>query len=573
MARTSPPGSASGVGASNSPRRPFRAVQRAGRCGRVGPGVGARGGPAPVGPGEDLVGEEAAVEPVGLLALVGRALAHVLHGQGGDDHLDLAQAVAAGGLDEHAPQPRVDGHLGQSAPGAGEARGAAVGALEGAELVEQAQAVGDLGAVGRLDEGEVADVAELGAGHPEDDRGEVGAQDLGLGELGPRQVVLLRVEAEAHAGPDAAAPPGALVGARAADGLDGQPLHLRARRVPRDAGQAGVDDEADAGHRERGLGDVGGQDDAPGGVRGEDAVLLGRGQAREERQHLGARPEVGRGERGRGVLDLALAGQEDEDVAARPELAHGGDDGGRHVGVVALVRGPVADLDRPAATGDLDDGRRGPVGAGEVLGETGRVDRRRGDDDPELGTRRQQLLEVAEQEVDGEAALVGLVDDDRVVAAQPPVVVDLGEQNAVGHDLDPGPPGGPAREAHLVADGVPQTHAHLVGEALGDGAGGDAPRLGVADAAPAQPQADLGKLGGLPRAGLAGHDDDLVVPDEPGDLVGVGADRQGGVDVEERLVGDGLLARIGRVRHVGSSIGAPRGARLRPARGRGPRSR
>jgi hypothetical protein len=52
------------------------------------------------------------------------------------------------------------------------------------------------------------------------------------------------------------------------------------------------------------------------------------------------------------------------------------------------------------------------------------------------GRRGQQLLEVAEDEVDVEAALVRLVDDERVVAAQVTVALQLGEQDAVGHHLD-----------------------------------------------------------------------------------------------------------------------------------------
>ena len=49
------------------------------------------------------------------------------------------------------------------------------------------------------------------------------------------------------------------------------------------------------------------------------------------------------------------------------------------------------------------------------------------------GRRGQDPLQVAEQEVDVQAPLVRLVDDDRVVAAQQPVVLDLGQQQAVGH--------------------------------------------------------------------------------------------------------------------------------------------
>ena len=153
------------------------------------------------------------------------------------------------------------------------------------------------------------------------------------------------------------------------------------------------------------------------------------------------------------------------------------------------------------------------------------------------GRLRQQPLEVAEQEVDVEAALVGLVDDDRVVAAQLPVALQLGEQDAVGHHLDPAGPRGAVGEPHLVADQVAQLGAELLGDPLGDRARRDPPRLGVADhpaalagPAAAELQADLRQLGGLPRPGLAGHDHDLVVADRRGDVVAALADRQLGRD-------------------------------------------
>ena len=87
---------------------------------------------------------------------------------------------------------------------------------------------------------------------------------------------------------------------------------------------------------------------------------------------------------------------------------------------------------------------------GEPLG----VDGGGGDDDLEVGSARQQLLEVAEDEVDVEAALVRLVDDQRVVLPQHPVALDLGEQDAVGHQFDEGVVAGAGGEPDLVADGV-----------------------------------------------------------------------------------------------------------------------
>jgi hypothetical protein len=57
------------------------------------------------------------------------------------------------------------------------------------------------------------------------------------------------------------------------------------------------------------------------------------------------------------------------------------------------------------------------VRRGEVLREAFRIDGGRGHHDLQVGPPRQQLAQVTEQEVDVEAALVRLVDDDRVVGA------------------------------------------------------------------------------------------------------------------------------------------------------------
>ena len=208
-------------------------------------------------------------------------------------------------------------------------------------------------------------------------------------------------------------------------------------------------------------------------------------------------------------------GEEDEDVAARagvalgPQLLDGLADTRHHVallrvGAVGVDERAVADLDGEGASRDLDD-RRGLTRrrVGEVLGEALRVDRRRGDDDLEVGPAWQQLLEVAEDEVDVEAALVRLVDDDRVVAAQVAVALHLGEQDAVGHHLDERVAAALVGEPDLVADGGAELDGQLLGEPLGDGAGRDAARLGVADdavEAPAELEADLRDLGRLARA-------------------------------------------------------------------------
>ena len=157
------------------------------------------------------------------------------------------------------------------------------------------------------------------------------------------------------------------------------------------------------------------------------------------------------------------------------------------------------------------------------------VDGGRGDDDLQVRPPRQQLLQVAQQEIDVEAALVRLVDDDGVVATQQRVALRLGQQDAVGHQLDGRVGAGAVIEAHLVADHLAHRRVQFLGDALGHRSRGQAARLGVADhlaAAASQFQADLGQLRGLARAGLAADDHDLMGRDGARDLLPPGADGQ-----------------------------------------------
>jgi hypothetical protein len=167
----------------------------------------------------------------------------------------------------------------------------------------------------------------------------------------------------------------------------------------------------------------------------EHPVLFGRRQPGVERQDLGVvagrpRDAVGR------VTDLALARTEHQDVAGAGS-ASSPTASADACGLIALVAAvgvdewPVADLHGVRTSRHLD--HRGVV---EVVGEALGVDGGRGDDQLQVRPAGEQAAEVAEQEVDVEAPLVGLVDDDGVVAAQQPVALDLGEQDPVGHHLD-----------------------------------------------------------------------------------------------------------------------------------------
>ncbi len=122
-----------------------------------------------------------------------------------------------------------------------------------------------------------------------------------------------------------------------------------------------------------------------------------------------------------------------------------------------------------------------------------------------------------------------LVDDDRVVLAQLAVRLDLGEQDAVRHQLDEGVAADLVGEADLPADRLAQRRPQLLGHPLGDRTGRDPAGLGVPDEAadaPSELQADLGDLRRLAGAGLARDDHDLVVADRGEDLVLLLADRE-----------------------------------------------
>ena len=257
----------------------------------------------------------------------------------------------------------------------------------------------------------------------------------------------------------------------------------------------------DAGDRERGLGYVGRQDHPTGAMGLEDPRLLLIPLAGEERQHLGGGWVVlaqGLG----GLADLPLAREEHQHIppALPGQLGHGVRDRLLHglvalAGALVISRWAIADLHRIGATRDLDDGRRGAIHLGKMPGEAPRFDGGGGDDHLQLRSARQQTLQVAQQEIDVEAALVSLIDDQGVVFEESTIVLDLGEQHPVRHQLDTGLGAHPIMKTDLVAHQIPEFTAQFLGDPAGQAAGGDPPRLGVADPpvqAASQVQTELG---------------------------------------------------------------------------------
>ena len=251
-------------------------------------------------------------------------------------------------------------------------------------------------------------------------------------------------------------------------------------------------------------------------MRLPDAVLLGRPETGVEREHLGV-GQLSRAQRIGGVVDLALAGQEDQDVAValRGEFVAGVEN---RVDLIRVLAGfAVSDLDGVRPAGDGHDRCGLAVGVGEVGGESVGVDGGRRDDHLQVGALRQELFQVPEDEVDVEAPLVGLVDDQGVVAAQHPVALDLGEQDAVGHHPDLRAIGDAIGEADGIAHRVAELATEFFGDAFGDRARSHTARLGVADHtadATSGLETQLGDLRALARPGLSRDDHDLVGADD-----------------------------------------------------------
>ena len=451
-----------------------------------------------------------------------RPVARVLGAKGRSNDQHLAQAVVLARGEDHAADLGVEWQLGEFETDLGQILRRLV---DRAQLRQQLVTVGDHARRRRFEEGEILDVAQMQRLHAQDHAGQAGTQDLRLGVGRALVKILFVVELEADAGRNAAATTGPLACRRARDRLDLQLLDLVPMRVALDARQTGVDHVADAGHGERGLGDIGRQHHALALMRGEDAALLDRCLACEQRQHFKAGRMV-LPQRLRRLAYLALAGEEDQDVARSGAMRfiHRVDDGIVEVAVFLLLPGAEARFDRVETARDLDHRR-----ALEVLRKPLGVQRCRGDDDFQVAPLGQKLLEVAEQEIDVEAALVCFVDQYRVVLAQQRIGLGFGKQDAVGHQLDVGGRRDLVGEADLEADMAAEFRFEFFADARCGGARGDAPRLGVADQAVEAAtdfEADLRQLRGLARTRLAADHHHLVLEYGLADLRPALVDRQ-----------------------------------------------
>ncbi len=436
-----------------------------------------------------LVGESCVALACRLFAF-GRPLAGIGDGQRRSHHQDLAHARLGFGSQDHPPQPWVDGQTCQAPTEVGDL---AV-LVERPEFLQQLHAIADTAPVRGVQERKLLHVAQFQRCHLQQHRGKIRPQDLGISEARTTRVVIFGVQPNAHTGRNATAPAGPLRSRGLRDRLYRQALNFQAAAVTRDAGIAGVDDVPDAGDCQRCLGDIGRQHDTAPAMRSEHLVLFRRRQTGVQRQYLGIL-EVAQSICG--ITDFAFTRQKHQHVTRRLGLQFmdGVDDRldfvadlGAHYLVVRVVwivvsgcghrdfERAIPDLDWMGPTGHLDDRC-----ATEVCREALRLNGCRRDDHFELRAAGQQLMEVSEQEVDVQAAFMGFIDDEGVVAHQPAIALDLGQQNAIGHQFDQGALADVIVESHRIAHGIAERSAQFVSDTLGDRAGGKPPGLRVAD--------------------------------------------------------------------------------------------
>jgi hypothetical protein len=143
---------------------------------------------------------------------------------------------------------------------------------------------------------------------------------------------------------------------------------------------------------------------------------------------------------------------------------------------------------------------------------------------------------------------MGLVDDEGIVIIEPAVGLCLGQKHTVGQDLDEGVPRRLVVKADLVPDRAAEGLTKFLGDAMGDGDGGDPPGLGASHFAADAPtgfEAHLRDLGALAASCFARDNDDLVFLDRPDDFGSLGRDRKLGWIVESGHVAKPHLLFLG----------------------------
>ncbi len=357
--------------------------------------------------------------------------------------------------------------------------------VDRAERAQQRLCLGERGPGWRIEKRQLVGIGDAPLGEVEHQRGEIGREDLGTPERLERGGLALVPQPIADARLGAARAAATLIGGGTRHAHRLEPGQSDVRLVARHARESGIDDDADAVDRQRGLGDRGRQHDlASPGRRGGDRAILGRGVERPIK-----RDDVGRGvveallEPRLGPADLGGAGQEHQDGAPlRPQCPQ------RRVGDLRLDRSfriaaDVMRRDRKRAAFACDHRR-----VAEMARDARAVDRRR--HDQQLEVLAQPALGVArerEAEIGVERALVEFVEQHGRDAIERGIIEHEPREHALGHHLDAGAARDFRAEPHPIADRFSHLLAERRRHALGRGARRDPARLQHEDLAPFRP--------------------------------------------------------------------------------------
>ena len=247
--------------------------------------------------------------------------------------------------------------------------------------------------------------------------------------------------------------------------------------MARYTGQAAVDDEADAGNRERRFGDVGGGDDAAQLGWSEDAILLTWCEItvqHEQGERVAAPGDADFVER---ALNFAHAGQEDEHVTGGGVGAAGVTQQAQRFSGCAFRDRPIVipflitDIHGEAAAGGFED--RTP----EILRDRFGFERGRHDDQAQVRAAGLDAPAECQRHVTHQIAFVEFVEQDYADVREERVALQPAQQDALGDVCDARAWAEAFVEAHLIADDVPDGAIHFEGDAHGDAAGSDAARL------------------------------------------------------------------------------------------------
>ena len=353
--------------------------------------------------------------------------------------------------------------------------------------------------------------------------GEVGSVNLRRVVLGPVEVTALGPEPVAGAGRSAARATRALVGRGSANLLDEQRAKAAFAVEAGHAGEAAVDDVADAVDGHGRLGDVRRDDDLASVTFAESPILICRRQFAVQRDQLHRFGQASPAERADRAADFTHAGHENQDVPRRVVPQNQLHRVGRLLGDwVAIAVLAEANLDRKGAPVGGEHGAGRVRSLAKVACHGAGLNGGRHDDDLQVvAARALKFFDEAKREVAHQVTLVKLVEQHGADAGQFRVILQAAQQHALGDEFDFRLRAGVILEPHLIAHALAKRGVAFPGDAAGERAGGNATGLqddNAAFAAEDVVEDHLRHLRGLAGAGGSAEDEAVLNRQCVGDL-------------------------------------------------------